>query len=618
MWCFDKIEIRNFFSHVESVYEFKNGACTLIVGENRDNGGNNGAGKSTLFEAIAIALTNKSLRDLKKESFINRDSESCEIRLHMFNDVMKSTLTIARKFFRGNKSSKVELIENGEINSAIVSVDEANKRIFELIGISREDLLRYFIISQDNNYTFFTAGDAEKKEVLNRITSADIINPLIDRLSADKKAKEVEKNDFSKEKVAAEARKEVLIEQLIELEENYRTNQEIKELEEQIKSFNNRKISLGTEIKSLKKQIKDKNGELDSLDASEYDASELREELKTIQKKIKKIESEISENNKIIRIAKADLDSKITCPHCKRDFIKDSQLELSVEKTLNIKDSAQQLNEKLQAKIDDFEEQIKVITDKIDKANEIEDKVEKIKRTIRRIEGEINELHDESNTLDKKISKRTEEVLKLKEQRQNDASIRALKDKIKGCEKEIRELSESLKKTDEELDMINYWSYYMGRSGFMTYMANKAISILEGVVNSFLNKFKSNLSVSINGFKILRDGSVREKIEVSALEDGMNAEDFMSKSGGERGRINLAGVLAIQHLINMSLDGKGIKILMLDETFSGIDSEGQENIIKILENLGITVLMITQNISSEFNSENKLLVVKENGVSRFL
>ena len=92
----------------------------------------------------------------------------------------------------------------------------------------------------------------------------------------------------------------------------------------------------------------------------------------------------------------------------------------------------------------------------------------------------------------------------------------------------------------------------------------------------------------------------------------------MGKSGGERDRLNLAVLLSIQHLINLSTDGRGINLLVLDETFGCIDSVGQEGIIKILENLGITILMITQNISSEFNNENRVVVVKENDVSRIL
>lgn len=616
MWCFDKIEMCDFFSHVDSTYKFKNGACTLIVGENRDNGGNNGAGKSTLFEAIALALTNKSLRDLKKESFINREAESCEIKLHMFNNVTKSTLTIIRKFFRGNKSAKVELIEDDEVNSTIVSVDEANKRIFEILGISREDLLRYFIISQDNNYTFFTTGDAEKKEVLNRITSANIINPLLDKLSDDKKIKEKERSEIDARITASEAKKEVFAEQLNDLDENDNTKQEIAELEEQIKKFKKRKSEITQEIAEHKKNKSAKEKELEKIDVP--DTSSLRTQLKKIKNKINELEGERKENNRIIRIAEMDLDAQITCPHCKKDFIKDSQLDLSVEETTEVKVTAEKANENLEKRIDKLEKQSENIEQQIDNASNIAEQAERVKRNIRRIESEISGLQDENATLDKKISKRTTDISKLREQKRNDAAIKSLKDKIAGCDKEIQKLTEERQAVDEELEMIVYWNYYMGRLGFMTYMANKAVSVLEGTVNSFLRKFKSNLSVNINGFKILRDGSVREKIEVFALENGMNAEAFMSKSGGERGRINLAGVLAIQHLINLSSDGRGLQALMLDETFSGIDSEGQENIIKILESLGITVLMITQNVSSEFNNENKLIVVKENGVSRFV
>ena len=215
MWQLKRIELKNLFSHVDTKYNFNNGVCTVIFGENRTDVGsqNNGAGKSTIFEGIALALTNKSLRDLKKESFINRDAESCMISLSLENNVLNMTLKIVRQFFRGSKSAKVELVENGEVNSDIVSVDEANKRIIELIGISREDLLRYFIISQDNNYTFFTAGDVEKKEVLNRITSADMINPIMEELAQKKKDKNAEISDEERAVVEVTTRRDVLAEQ---------------------------------------------------------------------------------------------------------------------------------------------------------------------------------------------------------------------------------------------------------------------------------------------------------------------------------------------------------------------------------------------------------------------
>lgn len=171
---------------------------------------------------------------------------------------------------------------------------------------------------------------------------------------------------------------------------------------------------------------------------------------------------------------------------------------------------------------------------------------------------------------------------------------------------------------EEELNQVNYWIYYMGKNGFKTYLANKAVSVLEGTVNSYLNKFKSDLSVNINGFKILKDGSVREKIESFVLESGMNPKLFMAMSGGERGRIKLAGILAIQHLINMSLNGNGLNLLILDESLSGIDSEGTMEFVNILENIGSTILLITQNIEDSKIFKNVLTVEKKNGVSRYI
>lgn len=613
MWHLKKIKFNNLFSYEEMEYEFRNNTCTLIVGENRDNGGNNGAGKSTIFEAISIALTNKSLRDLKKESFINRDYENCFIKLDLTNDVLKSTLSITRQFFRGNKPARVEIVENGEVDSTIVSVDEANKRILELIGVSRDDLLRYFIISQDNKYTFFTAGDVEKKEVLNRITSADMINPILEKLSADKKENDSLKSELNDSIVSYQSKKDTLEEQLNEVL-NEDNSEEINQLQNKIKIIESKKKEAQEEKKEIDFKIESLKKKISSI--SIPDVSKLKEEKKKLKKNIEELEEKQSENNRISRIAKNDLDSSTTCPECGAKFLKDSELKLSIEETKDILQSIEKDNGKLSKKISDFRLKVKSLDKDIEDANDIQEEKDLAENKLRRLNHKLQSLQDDIASFDKKVIKYKSEIKELKEQKKNNATINSLKSKIEECSKNLDSVTKKVSEVDEELEMINYWIYYMGKSGFMTFVANRAVSVLEGTVNSFLRKFKSDLSVNINGFKVLRDGSVREKIEVFALENGMNAEAFMSKSGGERGRINLAGVLSIQHLINMSSNGKGMNILMLDESFAGIDSEGQESIIRILENLGITVLMITQNVSSEFNNDNKVLIIKENGVSR--
>lgn len=615
MWRLKHISFKDFFSHEQSEYEFKNGTCTLIVGENRDNGGNNGAGKSTVFEAIAVALTNKSLRDLRKESFINREAESCEIRLDMENDVLNSTLTVTRQFFRGNKPARVELIENGEVNTNVVSVDEANKRVFELIGISRDDLLRYFIISQDNKYTFFTAGDTEKKEVLNRITSADMINPLIDKLSAERKDEERQRSEVNDKIITVTAKKKTLEEQLTELIDED-DGEEIKELENKIRRIQSKQAALTEENKDIAKRIEAARKELDLLTVP--DVQDLISQRKAIRKDVDEIEQRIAENKRIYRMAQGDLDGKIKCPECGAEFIKDSHLNLSVEETEGVMESAKQENKKLRSKADKLTASLEEVKSKIDEAGEAEERRQKKERTIRQLNNTMSSNTDMIASYERMIKNTEKEIKTMKENSRKSEMIKSLKDKIEKCDVDCRKYEKEKKGIEDELEMINYWSYYLGKAGFMTYLANRAVSVLEGTVNSYLKKFKSPLSVNINGFKVLRDGSVREKIEVFALENGLNAEAFMSKSGGERGRINLAGVISIQHLINMSTNGRGLDMLLLDESLNNLDTEGVISICNVLENLGITVLMITQNVSSEFNNDNKLLVVKENGVSRIL
>ncbi len=92
----------------------------------------------------------------------------------------------------------------------------------------------------------------------------------------------------------------------------------------------------------------------------------------------------------------------------------------------------------------------------------------------------------------------------------------------------------------------------------------------------------------------------------------------MAYSGGERQRVTLAGILAIQRLINLSLNGGGLNLLLLDESLGNIDTFGTTEIVRILENLGITVMLITQNVEDSSIFKNAIQVVKRGGVSSFI
>lgn len=618
MWNPSKIEIYNLFAHKESVYDFKNNACTVIFGKNETDRGleNNGAGKTTLFEAICIALTNESLRAIKKDSFINRDEEECRIVFHLYNPVLKMKLRISRQFFRGNKSAKIEIWENDKLNKQVVSVNEANKRVLELIGISREDLLRYFIISQDNRYTFFTASDGEKKEIMNRITSADMINPVIEELDLRYKEKNAEYKEIDDEIGKLSDKKELLVEQREEVLANDNTEEELNELSEKITEAEEEIGKIDGNLDKWKKAVKTREEQIQAITVE--DTTQLKKDRKKLKEEMEELDSELSENKRMEKKLKAELEDTITCPKCSHEFIHESELDLSVEDTKSLLDEAQSEIKKQTKKYEAKETKLKNLNKKIKEAERAEELVGEIEEEKSGYERKIkNKTQDRADLL-VKIEKCETEKKAIKKRKKDDKLLNSLNQRIGECDTEIEKLTKQLLPISEEMETIKFWQFNMGRSGFMTYLANKSIKIIEGITNSYLRKFGVDISVLINGFTILKSGEVREKIDVFVLNDGVTAEQFLAKSGGERGRVTLAGVLGIQHLINLSTNGRGLNLLCFDECFHGMDSKGQENIIKIFEKMGITILVITQNVSESFNNENTLYVVKEKDVSRYV
>lgn len=618
MWNPSKIEIYNLFAHKESVYDFKNNTCTVIFGKNETDRGldNNGAGKTTLFEAICIALTNESLRAIKKDSFINRDEEECKIVFHLYNPVLKMKLRISRQFFRGNKSAKIEIWENDKLNKQVVSVNEANKRVLELIGISREDLLRYFIISQDNRYTFFTASDGEKKEIMNRITSADMINPVVEELDLRYKEKNAEYKEIDGEIGKLSDRKELLVEQREEVLANDNTEEELKELSDKISEAEEEIGEIDGNLKKWEKVVKTREEQIQAITVE--DTTQLKKDQKKLKEEIDELDEEVTETKAIRRKIQAELNETITCPKCKHEFINESELELSVEEAKGALKEADTAITAAEKKLDIKNKKMKKLKTQIAEAERAKELVGEIEEEKAGYERKIkNKTQDRADLLEK-IAKWETDKKTIKKRKKDDKLLNSLNQRIGECDTEIEKLTKQLLPISEEMETIKFWQFNMGRSGFMTYLANKSIKIIEGITNSYLRKFGVDISILINGFTVLKSGDVREKIDVFVLNDGVTAEQFLAKSGGERGRVTLAGVLGIQHLINLSTNGRGLNLLLFDECFHGMDSKGQENIIKIFEKMGITILVITQNVSESFNNENTLYVVKEKDVSRYV
>lgn len=152
-------------------------------------------------------------------------------------------------------------------------------------------------------------------------------------------------------------------------------------------------------------------------------------------------------------------------------------------------------------------------------------------------------------------------------------------------------------------------------SQFKSYLANTKIAALAKVTNEFLKDIGSDIRLQLSGFTTLKSGKVREKISVSLLRSGIDCGSFDKFSEGEKCRVNLATILAMQKLVNSNCEGdKGLDLLCLDEILSPVDEDGLASMFGALNRLGVTVLIVSHgNISESY--PYKLVINKQDGKS---
>lgn len=153
---------------------------------------------------------------------------------------------------------------------------------------------------------------------------------------------------------------------------------------------------------------------------------------------------------------------------------------------------------------------------------------------------------------------------------------------------------------------------------YKAHLANTKLTAISQIVNSVLEEIGSNIRVDLQGYKVLKSGKLKESITVQLLKSGVECGSFFKFSKGERCRVNLASIIALQRLTNANCDdGKGLGLLVFDEILDSSDQVGFMSYCNTINKLQITSLLITQNSLPE-NYPYSLTVVKENGMSHIL
>ena len=614
---------------------------------------------SSMQQAVYFAITGNNYRSSIDKKLIRNGEKEAKVLLDIECPIRKETLHIERILpLKG--SSKLNVSLNGE-QVSLATVKDGNNYILSWMGISPEDLKSYFLICKEYYKSFFKSSNTDKLALISRFInydfldgSKDIIQKELDEISS-KKSVIQSKRDRAEGSVEA-------LRQMIEDAVNFdfeadrkerieRVESKIKSLKEDIDSakynidYNKKNIDKGKKtLEVLEEELREaeeKKKKLPSTKEIEEVIESVRKELgkaKEDQNEILETKEELSKIHDELKVSLrkvlVNLSGTITCPKCKHKFLtlQDTTLEKEEKKKEKIGKQEKEVVGEITSLDESLKEYEDLISSFIQVKNEQEDELDKIREAGKEISSAVYKITSEIESEKSNISileKRNKGLLE---------NIAAGKEDVKRLEKQIKEIEKEMPSSidtssqekqieemmlaiagyDKEMTELENEMFrkkeWIGRfKSFKMYLAIEQLKNIQLRANNILKAENSDLRIVIEGFKTKADGDIKEEITPYVVRD--EPENFWYYSGGERARVEIALIIAIQGMINETNKWGGLQFLSIDEITEGLSKESLYDVIEALEFIQFPIL-VTTHISNENASCKTLKIVKENGISR--
>lgn len=658
------IKLKNFLSFVELDYKFSS-TTTLINGINLSDEGqdSNGAGKTVIQSALEkVLLDCTSRKKVRSQDLIRRGESQSTVETCIYCPVREERLKILR-ILNLKGSDKLEIYIN-DTPQSFATVNDGNSFIIEWIGISKEDLSNYYIVNKHRWKSFFSSSNTDKLKLISRFSNTQFIEDS--EKFAKSKVDELKDliNENKRECASIEGKIQIISEQIDECDEEHfnesverevsnflnlikaeedsikvlelkvrNSYTELEESKEELTQCTNKLTELKEELNGLasKDSIKGKISEI----SSEID--ELLPEKSKLSEKLKEDRDTLNEAEKYIDLIREKLRGVISCPKCGHRFKEHSDINIEEVEAENVE--AHELRTEALSEVYKSQRELDEIQSILDSKRKIMDKFLEdesgLLKSHRIVNNKINSVRDEISDWEVEI-KRSERSIAENNQKIAEAKsridgyrldIETAKNKVYDDSAKLKLISkleeqESLlviaqKKVDKLLDESkNTEEWCIRLKDFRMYVANIGINEIKRHCNEMLYDMKSDMLVSVDGFKVLADGRIKDEITATVIRDG-ETFDFGSFSNGEQGRLEYAMIIALQRMVNSTNKWGGLHFLMTDEVCEGIDGTGLCLLAKSLKNMNFPIL-ITTHVTNQSVEVNTLTVIKENKISRIM
>ena len=139
-----------------------------------------------------------------------------------------------------------------------------------------------------------------------------------------------------------------------------------------------------------------------------------------------------------------------------------------------------------------------------------------------------------------------------------------------------------LEAATRKLETAQFWVNAFGPKGIKAFIIETILPEFNLLVNTHLNALADGLSVEIKAMTVHKKGTSSERMSIDVM-NSRGADVYHGNSGGERRRIDLAVLLALQELVSRRAT-RPLNLAVFDEILGSLDEEG---ITRALDHLRI-------------------------------
>lgn len=612
------IEAENFAGFEAFKMDLAKQGLVFIIGDNRDTEAatSNGACKSGLFKALGWGLYGETVDGEAGDRVIRRGTKCARVIVNIVDGA--EVYRVIRE--RWKQSPKLYVERNGEPVSA--SKADLQRAINTLIGVDWEGFRNTVLYGQRDRdrFVYPTTKDSERKGILHRILGTGVFE--LCHVESKRRRLAVEK-----ERDSALANVERLTQRI---------------LDHDLDALRVRKDGYADEVDARVRELTAAARELADkakVVGATIDAQALRDELEGLDRKLTAGRMAIAEANAAKREArarsreagqvKANLNAELRshaaalsqlkgerCPVCTGDL---SQGHAATHRA-GLLARGDQLAAELRAAETGEQEAAKAERAAERRVSELEDSERRTAERRARAGAELDALDGAKARVRELVARSTEKagearVLRDAPNPHLAAYVHARK-KVRALRVERKAERATAKSKTAELELLTFWVRGFGPTGIPSFALDSVMPLLTDRANHYLQTLScGDIAIHFSTQRELKGGELRDEIGIAWTIEGIEG---YPPSGGQWKKMEIATNFALMDLVR-TREGSHVNILCLDECLDGLDAEGRQRVVELLQAMRKereSVFLISHDPDLAEAFERTLIVIKQDGVSR--